>query len=335
MFSLTLLVPAGSGGFRVGFLRCCSLSNIHHIGLRGCTLKISRHDFLLGVVLLIWGFNFGFVKEALQEFEPLAFNVVRLLLGMPALLLMVYQNEKRIVLDNGRLVRNSRDYLIFAGLSLFLAGDNIFYVWGLARTSSANASILYTLSPIVVAVFAVLGGTGLSRLCILGLVIAFWGCATVISGSLNPVMAFVVRGSPAGDLVVLLGVVCWAGFTHFSPHVLDRYSPVRVTAYASIGAAALSLILCFKTLFAQSWASVSWLGWSGLVYSALLSNVLCLAIWYYAISKIGPLKVISVEYLLPVTAIGMAFFIWGEPVYYSHIMGAVLVLAGVRLVRSS
>ncbi|MEW6081064.1 MAG: DMT family transporter [Bacillota bacterium] len=298
-------------------------------------LKLSLHDVLLIFVVTIWGANFGFVKTALNEVQPLAFNVLRLLIGVPAMLITLFVFEKRLWLPGRRVFLQRGDILPFAALSIFLMGDFTLYVKGLALTSSANASILYSMAPVTVAILSMFRGARFSRGCVLGLGLALGGVLLVITGQDAPLTALAGQQTRLGDLIVLGAVLSWAFFSHFSVHVLDRYSAVRVTTYAMMGAAVTSIAFFLPSFLGQSWAGLSPMGWAGVFYSSLLSNTMCLAIWYYAISKLGPVKVMTFEYLVPVIALFLASLLWKEAVLPAQVLGASLVLLGVRLVHSS
>jgi drug/metabolite transporter (DMT)-like permease len=305
------------------------------MGGTGSRMKISLHDVLLVFVVTIWGANFGFVKTALGEIQPLAFNVLRLLIGAPAMLIILFAFEKRLLLPGRRVFLRRGDILPFAALSLFLMGDFALYVKGLALTSSANASILYSMAPVTVAILSVFRGARLSRGCVLGLGLALGGVLLVITGQDAPLTALAGQQTRLGDFIVLGAVLSWAFFSHFSVYVLDRYSAVRVTTYAMMGAAVTSIAFFLPSFLGQSWAGLSPMGWAGVFYSSLLSNTMCLAIWYYAISKLGPVKVMTFEYLVPVIALFLASLLWKEAVLPAQVLGAALVLLGVRLVHSS
>ena len=299
-------------------------------------MKISRHDALLLLVVLIWGANFGFVKVSLKEIDPVAFSAARLLLGAPAMLLVLRFFDKSLLLEGNRIVKTRADLTRFAALSLFLAGDYVLFIKGVALTTSANASILYSASPILIAALGIIRGKRLNRLTGLGLVTAFSGVVMVIAASEGAgITGFWNSATIQGDIIIGMAVICWALFTHFSTTVLDRYSAIRVTAYAMTGAAVIAGLSSYGALLSQAWNTVSFMGWAGLVYSTVLSTVVSLAIWYYAVSKIGPLKVVAFQYLIPVTAIILAFVVWKEALYPFQVVGGVLVLAGVRFVRLS
>lgn len=294
-------------------------------------MRITRQDVMLLLVVLIWGGSFGFVKFAQQEIDPLAFAVARLLLGAPAMLAILWVRERRLPVRPAALSR--ADLLVFGGLSLFLAGDYILFSIGLAYTSSAKASIFYSACPIIVALLSAARGRRVTATAAGGLALAVVGVTFVILAGTGGIDR--LAGIGAGDLVVFTGVVSWAFFTYYSSHVLDRYSPIRVSAYAMVGAAVMCFGLCFRVVFSQQWLGLSWAAWSGLVYAAGLSTVLCIVIWYDAVSRLGPLKVITFQYLVPVTATVLAFMVWKEALYPLQIAGGVLVLAGVQVVRRS
>lgn len=73
----------------------------------------------------------------------------------------------------------------------------------------------------------------------------------------------------------------------------------------------------------QAWASIFYLGVFGTVLGFL---------WYYeGIRRIGPVRAGLFINFVPISAVILSFFILGEPLTLSLLIGAVLVSSGVYL----
>lgn len=76
---------------------------------------------------------------------------------------------------------------------------------------------------------------------------------------------------------------------------------------------------------------VSAVAWTGILYMALFSSVLCYVIYYYALTYVPASRVAAFSYLQPVLATVMAIPLLGEHPTSALLMGGTLVLLGVFL----
>src|SRR6476646_475623 len=166
--------------------------------------RASAADLGMLLVCLIWGVNFSVMKLAIAQIPALPFTAVRFALASLLLWLALRVIEGPVRLASADLRR-----LVILGVV-----GNTFYqiafILGLAHTTATNSALIVATVPTVVAVIA--GLMGFERVttrtwCGIGL--GTLGVGRVIAAS----GVEFSTGTLRGDLLTVLGVLCWAGYT--------------------------------------------------------------------------------------------------------------------------
>lgn len=297
-------------------------------------------DGLLLVMVLIWAGNYSLVKAVLRDVPPLAFNAARLavaslaFLGALALAVRVGPSGTGgvagVIARPARLSR--RDWLALALLG-FVGhfAYQLLFVGGLARTTVANSALIIGCSPVAIAlVTAIVGHERIGRLHWAGAALSLSGLYLVAGRG-----AAMSRASMAGDAMMLGAVCCWAVYTVYSRPLLERHSPLVVTAASMILGTLFLLAATGPQLARVDWGLLSAFDWAGIVASALFALNLAYLVWYTAVQRLGNARTSMYSNLVPVTAMGIAWVGLGEPVEPVKLAGAGLILCGVLLTRLS
>jgi len=305
--------------------------------------SLSRLDWLLLLMTLIWGTNYALVKTAFREIDPQAFNALRLIVASAVMIgVNLLVSRFRPPPDAGHGIDEiasifhtpatvtRRDWLLLAWLGL--VGHCLYqflFIGGLAQTSVANGALIVSSSPIVITLLStVMGKERLGALHWAGTLLSFLGIYIVVGRG-----AHVSDASLRGDLMLLAAVVCWALYTIGARPLVARHSPVGVTALSMLLGTMMYLPLAATALAGQDWSTVSALTWIKLVYSALFAICISYTIWYAAVREIGSARTSVYSNLLPIVAMVTAYFWLGEPLGLDKFAGAAAVLAGVALTR--
>jgi drug/metabolite transporter (DMT)-like permease len=288
---------------------------------------VTRLDFLLLLMILIWGTNFSVVKVALRDFPEIPFNATRLVVATT-----VFLGAIRWTRDDARprapLTRTDWIQLLFLGLvGTFLY--QLCFVAGVRRTSVGNGSLIVGISPIVIALMsAVAGHERISLLRWAGVFMALVGLYFVVGHG--------VEFSPQtlrGDSLMLAGVACWATYSVASQPILKRHSPLVVIGLTfSIGAACYVLMMV-PTLMEVNWGGVSGFSWFLMVASALLALNLSYWIWYTGLKRLGGSRTSVYSYLTPIVAMIVAAIWIGEPISGNQVAGAAAIFTGLLITR--
>lgn len=277
---------------------------------------------LLALVVVIWGFNFSFVKWVISQVPPLAFNVVRF--SLASLLVLAVLKVKE-----GWQAMPPRDLLKMAALGLL--GHSIyqiFFINGLSLTTAGNSSLLIATSPIWTALISgVLKKDEVTRKAWLGIILAFAGVFLVTVGGEGK-LSF-AGSKTTGDLLTIAAAMALSLYTVLSRDLLERYSPLRLTAITMLFGMGGLWIFAGRKVVAQNWASLSLTQWGVIVYSATFAVVVGYVIWFTAVRTIGPTRAAVFNNMTPIVAFSVALILLGEPVSWLQVIGGVTVITGV------
>jgi len=285
-------------------------------------------DILLLTVVFIWGGNFGVIKQAFEYAHPMVFATLRFAFATLIVFPLVYFRE------GGVRLGSRRDFLWCILLGVFSGLDQVLFMTGLKYTTSAKSAILFAVSPIFVTIISALRGDRMTLKIVAGILLSFAGVFVIIypfgqGGSLT-----LDSGQLVGDLLVLAATLFWGLYVAYGPVVLGRHSSLKVTAYAFLWTTPVVALAGLNHIGDLATISTLPTGfWLPLTYSVLLAGVVSFVFWYQGVASIGPVKVMLYQYLVPVVASLLAYAVWGEPITWVQISGAVVVFAGIALAR--
>ena len=276
----------------------------------------------LGTMLAIWSGNYPAGKLALRHIDPLSLVAFRIELAA-VLMLAVYFLRRRAALRR-------RDIWTFLWLGLFgVAINQGCFTVGLNYTTSSHAVILIALDPIVVLLLA--SACKLEKFTIAklaGMLISVGGVLLLETDRSAGQSSF-----HTGDLLTL---GCVTGYSIYAvlgkrvaSEVGEHYDAVSVNMFMTVAAAILYAPLAVRQGLALDWKSVGWVGWSGLIYMALLASVISYTLFNWVLRHVDASRVAGMNYLQVPVVIVLAVSFLGERPSGHLLSGAALVLAGV------
>ena len=283
---------------------------------------------LASLMVLLWAVNFLVAKVALRHFPPMLLAALRLTLA-GAVIAPIYLWKRRSAEPLPR-----EPWLIprLIAIGVFGIGLNqMFFTLGIGKTSVAHAALIIALGPVFAfLISAAVGQEQLSARKASGLAVAFIGVALLQRAPEGARSA-----TPWGDFLIFLAGFTFSAFAVASKSIRAKFDSLTMTsaAYAGSGLVLLPVTLWYSQGF--SYASVSFEGWAAVAYMALVSSLLCYAIFYYAMHYMTVTRLSAFAYLQPVFATGLAIPLLGESLNSSLISGGVLVLFGVFLTERS
>jgi len=290
------------------------------------TRSIGWIDLALLAIVFIWGANYAIVKWALSEFKPLAFTFLRFAVAAVLTPALAWSAEKSLSIQ-----RRDRPWVILLGLTAHVLYQFLF-IQGLARTRASNASLILATVPIWVALIGTLRGSERIRgRNWLGIVLAFVGIFLLVSAGGAGIR--LSASTLTGDLLVLGATIVWAVYTIGARGVLQRNSPLRVTAWMLITSLPWMLLIALPELRSQDWRAVSTQGWLGFGYSAVLAITLGYIVWNTGVQRLGSARTSLYNYLPPLVSVVVAWAFLGESMQPLQALGAVGILLGVVLGR--
>ena len=219
-------------------------------------------------------------------------------------------------------------WLGFLGVAL----NQVAFLGGLAYTLPSHAALLYALTPTVVLLMAWARGQerpGWRKL--LGIGLAFAGVVVLLAGR---------RGNVAlpprwilGDLMILVAVVAWAGYTVASRPMVLKHGAQRATTLSILFGLAVFSPLGALGLPRLHLAAVPPVAWVGLAYLGLMTSVVSYLLWFHALSLKEPSRVAIASNAQPVVTALLGWIFFAQPITAPFVAGAALVAAGVFLAQ--
>lgn len=276
---------------------------------------------LIGMVL-IWGVNFAVVKVVLTAVSPLAFNAVRHVIASIFMLGVLLLRG-----GVGRPVREDVPRIIYLGI-LGVVAYQMAFVFGLDRTRAGNAALMLALVPVFLLIFERRSSTN-SRAAWGGVALSVLGVALVSGSTIG------LEGTETlvGDLLMIGAAAVWASYTYRAGPLIERYGPIRTTAW-TLWVGALGLLLAgLPSVAKQPWSQLG----AGVVAAILFSSIFAIGVaylfWYRGVQVLGGTRTAVFSNLTPVVALLTGAFFLGERLTVFSVVGAACVLAGVMLVR--
>ena len=288
--------------------------------------EIRAHLALLFMVV-IWAVNFSVAKVALGEVSPLTFNALRFPLAA-ALLYVILQSRGSIPLPTRAELPRV--------LTLGLLGNllyQMFFIFGLNRTTAGNASLLLAGTPIITAVMSsMLGHESIRPRVWFGVIATFGGILLVVIGGRGQIEA---GGSTLlGDLLMFGASLAWAFYTVGSRPLVEKYGALPITAWTLwIGSAGL-VIAGIGDVWRTDWSGISAMTWLAVLYAGVLSIGVAYVIWYYGVGRLGNTRTSTYSNIVPVIALAVAWMWLGEVPTAFQLMGTVVILSGVTVAQS-
>lgn len=278
---------------------------------------------ILAGLAVIWGSSFILMKRGLAVFAPVQVAALRVTISCLVMLPVV-------VLAFRSIDRSYWKYLALAGL-LGNGLPALLFCVAQMGINSSTAGLLNAMTP----VFTLLVGMTVfhltpGRMQIAGVGLGFVGAVTLVLAASKEAPA----GNPMYGLLVVGATICYG----FSGNIISRHlkhlNAIHANALFLVPIAvpyALYLVMSdFPTVLQSSPNAWYALGYMALL--AVLGTALSNTLYTYLIKISSLLFASSVTYLIPITAL-----VWGiadgEHISTLHLVGIVIILAGVYLVN--
>jgi drug/metabolite transporter (DMT)-like permease len=284
-------------------------------------------DVAMTVMVFVWGFHFIVLKDAFEDVPPLAFNTLRLTLGLPLILLIGLRHAgARVPL---REIRS----IVLLGLTLPVAYQ-ILMISGIDRTTSTNAALLLATRPVWTALISVAVRTMMiNRGLLIGLALAFGGVVLVVLSRAGADLSLSHRDL-VGSLMLLGAALFGALDTVVTKPLVDRNGTMAVVVWKyPIFVGGLWLMTAPDMLHLSA-DSIPADRIPHLLYSAYLAAVGGFLTTNHATRQLGPTRSAIYLNFTPIVAGIAAVALLGESLTISLVIGAALTLWGVWQVRN-
>jgi drug/metabolite transporter (DMT)-like permease len=271
---------------------------------------------LFGLMSVIWGIPYLFIRVAVAEITPATLVFARTAIAAAILLpIALLRVDLRAVLARWRWV------VAFAAVEIAVP----WVMLGSAEQhlSSSLAGLLIAGVPLVGTAFALAtsGADRLGRTGLVGLVIGLIGVAAIVGGDFG-----------TSDTTALLEIAVVVVGYAVGPAILSR----RLGGLSSVGVMALALALCavvYVPIAAVQWPSV--VPSTNVLASVAILTIVCTAAAFLAfaalIDEVGPVRATVITYVNPAVAAVLGVLVLHETLSVAMWFGFALVILGSTL----
>jgi drug/metabolite transporter (DMT)-like permease len=275
---------------------------------------------------LFWAGNAVVARALVGDFPPLALSFARWALALVLILPFAVAGLREA------WPRLQGQWLLLLVISTLGVGCyNSLQYLALQTSTAVNATLIGASGPIV----TLLVGAAFFGSPVRG---PQWLGATL---SLAGVLLLIARGSPMnlarlqfdqGDLLMLVATLTWSVYTWL---LRTRRPPVPATALLTLQIALGALTILPFALLEYLWTGKTAAPTAGnlaaLVYVALLPSLVAYFCWDLGVARAGAVLPMYFVNLTPVFAGLLSYFVLGETIGLYHLIGGVLIVAGIHL----
>lgn len=271
---------------------------------------------------VVWGTTFVSTRILITNgLSPHGIMFVRFIIGYIML----------CILSKGRIkVKSLKEEILFAlaglcGMTLYQLFENV----ALSYTQASNVSVLISIAPLITGILASrFSGEKLTNSFLLGFIISISGIFII---GLND--SFVLKISPKGDLLAILGAVVWGFYSIITKALGTRgYNIISVTRriffYGMTITAFIMPALGFDITLSY-FTTPKFL--FNLMYLGLIASAICFVTWNYAIKILGATKSSVYIYLNPLITILFSVMFLSEHITTYMVIGTVLIVTGLLI----
>ncbi len=217
-----------------------------------------------------------------------------------------------------------------AGGLLGVTANQSLFLFGLRHTTAVNAAILVTTVP----VFTVLGSLlfrtePASPLKLAGIALAGAGAVYLV----GPERLSLAPGMALGNLLILIGMLCYAGYLLLLRPVVARHDPVAASALVMLFAALAVLPLSLPALAGARLSGLSGRTWLLVGYIVVGPTVGAYLLNLWALKRVSSNTVAAFVYLQPLfTALAAPLFLPGEQLTPRTVVAGLAIFSGLGLV---
>jgi drug/metabolite transporter (DMT)-like permease len=223
-------------------------------------------------------------------------------------------------------------YLALGTCGMWICGAWVY--WAGESTTAMNISLIYAASPVMIALGAVWWlGERFSLRQSLGVVLAMAGVVHVVVQGQWRALAEVQW--VLGDLLIVVAAMSWAAYALMQKKWVSPLGSTARLAAMCAGGVVVLLPFALWELTLESTPPLTptalWL----MVLAALLPGVVAYWVYGWTQKVLGASRVAVTLYLGPLYTAVAAWLILNEPMGWFHLLGGLMILAGVGLVMAA
>lgn len=277
------------------------------------------------VANLIYGANYSIAKEVMPQYiQPFGFIFARIFFGTILFWLfsLAIQNHEKVD-------RKDLPLLALCGLCGVAANQLLFFS-GLNLTTPINASLIQTIVPVMVLVFAaVMIKERVSWKKTFGVTFGLVGAGLLVT---NKGQLSLENAQLAGDLMIILNSSSYALFLVLTKPLMKKYQAQTVIKWVFFFGMLMTVPFTWDDFLAVDWQYLPLGAWLAIIYVVVFTTFLAYLLNTWALKHADPSIVGIYAYLQPLFATFIAISLGQDSLSWEKGLYSLLIFTGVYLV---
>lgn len=277
---------------------------------------------MAAVTVIIWGTTFVSTKVLINYgLSPVEILFYRFML---AYICIWFFSPKRL------LANSWKDELFFVATGL--CGGSLYFIaenTALGMTLASNVSLIICTTPILTALLNLvfLKGEKPKMQLLFGSLMAFSGVALVVFNG-----SFILRISPAGDLLTLIAALMWAFYCLLLKRMDAHYPTLFITRKVFFyGILTLLPVFCFSPLHWEPAILFRPVVFLNLLFLGVVASMVCYIMWNTSVKQLGVVRATNYIYLVPLITLLTSSVVIDETITVVALAGCLFILGGVYI----
>ncbi len=288
-----------------------------------------RYYLILLVAMVFWGGSWVSAKIVVGIAPPMTIGFFRFLIGGVLFFVLLAFTSRRPL---GFFSRENIPVLLLVGLT-GIYGYGVLFLNGMTLTTAAQGAIIAGFNPVTVSIFAhLIHKERLERRWqYIGYISAFVGVIFVVG--IQALLDFRIEYL-LGNIIILGAMVTWGLYSSVGKEAMKRMSPLEVNAG---GALFGTILFGVGAVYEGFWALPAMIDpvfWVNVLYLGVFVTFVGFLFYFIGIKNIGASQSGGFINLVPVFGVLLsAIVLPGEPIYWTFMVGLLLVILGISLVN--
>ncbi|SNT20626.1 Permease of the drug/metabolite transporter (DMT) superfamily [Ekhidna lutea] len=277
----------------------------------------------LTLVSLFYGINYSVLKIVVPEFMgPYGFIVLRVVTASIIFWIIHFFNREKINWKSDGWV------LVLCAFTGVAVNQLLFYK-GLSLTSAVNGSIIMTLTPVLVLIWAaLLIGERITRTKVIGVLLGLIGAVVI----LYQPDEMLTSGDWRGDILVFINGASYACYLVLVKPLMKKYQPMTVVTWVFTIAILFVVPVGYNQISIVDFTTLPSYAWWSMTYTIIIVTVVVYFLNAWTLVRVNSSVVGAFIYLQPVFASLTAILFFDEIFLLKHLLAAAFVFVGVYLV---
>ncbi|MHA2404261.1 MAG: DMT family transporter [Candidatus Kariarchaeaceae archaeon] len=281
------------------------------------------------ITMLLWGGSWPVTKVLVGSVPPLTVGFFRFLIAS-----IFFIPTLNLAKGGYNYKYSKNQFLWFFILGMTgIFGYGIFFLYGLKHTTAAQGSIIAGVNPAFISIFAhILHGERLKEKWMYsGFIISFIGVLFVIG--VQSLLKF-NREHLIGNLLIVCAMVCWSVYSNIGKHVMKNHSALEATTGAVFFG---TILFAFGSATEEFWNlgsdTLDFSFWIAILYLGAIVTFLGFRFYFSAVKNIGATNSSIFINLVPIFGTFFSFVFLEETIYWTFLIGLVLIVFGIILIN--